>query len=316
MLVAQLVAAWRPAAEQAELALDVRAPESLVANVDPVAIERVASNLLSNAIKYTPAGGRVELELVAEGDHVRLSVFDTGPGIADELASRLFGRFERGASDLRTSGTGIGLSLVKQLVDAHAGRVTAVKREGSGSELRVVLPAGGVRDQVAPARDLQVAQAPIAQVIASGGRFVPPGISGGTILVAEDDAGLAQATAQLLAEKYEVIVALDGLAALELVAKHQPHLLVTDIDMPALNGIELAKRFRAEVGDQLAPIIMLSAVIDLGTRLAGLEAGAIDYVAKPFEPRELLARVRLAVPHARAGGQVCSRRSSCRRLAS
>jgi signal transduction histidine kinase len=110
-------------------------------------------------------------------------------------------------------------------------------------------------------------------------------------VIAEDDPGLAEATARLLAEKYTVIVALDGLNALELVKRHQPQLLVTDIDMPGLNGIELAKQFRDAVGDQLAPIIMLSAVIDLGTRIAGLEAGAIDYVTKPFEPRELVARV-------------------------
>jgi signal transduction histidine kinase len=110
-------------------------------------------------------------------------------------------------------------------------------------------------------------------------------------VVAEDNAGLADAIARLLSDRYTVIVGLDGEAALALVKQHTPQLLITDIDMPLMNGIELAKAFRAQTEDKSAPIIILSAVIDLGTRVAGLEAGAIDYVTKPFDPRELRARV-------------------------
>jgi signal transduction histidine kinase len=121
--------------------------------------------------------------------------------------------------------------------------------------------------------------------------FTPSGLSGGTILIAEDEPRLAESIAQLLCERYTVVVALDGVTAVELLKRHQPQLLITDVDMPGMSGIELAKRFRELTGDRLAPIIILSAVIDLGTRLAGLEAGAVDYVGKPFEPKELQARV-------------------------
>ncbi|MEO8548614.1 MAG: ATP-binding protein [Kofleriaceae bacterium] len=290
-LVHQLVGAWRPAAEQAGLELVATAPASLVANVDPIAIERVASNLMSNAVKYTPRGGKVELVLADDGARITFAVLDTGPGIADDLASRLFGRFERGAGDRRIAGTGIGLSLVKQLVESHDGTVEVTRRETGGTEMRVTLPRGTATSAPAPMRGLQLAPTEKSGSTASGTKFLAAGVSHGTIVIAEDDAGLAEATARLLSEKYTVIIGLDGLAALELVKQHQPQLLVTDIDMPGLNGIELAKQFRNAVGDQLAPIIMLSAVIDLGTRIAGLEAGAIDYVTKPFEPRELLARV-------------------------
>ena len=290
-LVHQLAAAWRPAAEEAGLELAITAPATLVANLDPVAIERVASNLVSNAVKYTPRGGKVELVVLTDEDRVIFSVCDTGPGIGADLAARLFGRFERGAGDRRIGGTGIGLSLVKQLVDSHAGTVEAMPRDGGGTEMRVTLPRGAAVSMPAPMRNLQLAPTASVGGIANGARFNANGVSQGTIVIAEDDAGLAEATARLLSEKYTVIVGLDGLTALDLVKQHQPQLLVTDIDMPGLNGIELATQFRAAVGDQLAPIIMLSAVIDLGTRIAGLEAGAIDYVTKPFEPRELLARV-------------------------
>ena len=153
------------------------------------------------------------------------------------------------------------------------------------------LPRSCVRDNAAPIRNLALAVDSREHTITDGQRFDPASISAGTIVIAEDNAGLAEATARLLSDRYTVYVGLDGESAAELVEQHQPQLLITDIDMPKMNGIELAKRFREITGDKLAPIIMLSAVIDLGTRVAGLEAGAIDYVTKPFDSRELVARV-------------------------
>ena len=296
-LIGHLVSAWRPAAEAAGLDLRAEVPDRLVALVDPVAMERVASNLVSNAVKYTPRGGRVEIELADDREGLRLSVKDTGPGIDAELATRLFGRFERAkGEDRRKIGTGLGLSLVKQLVEAHGATVSVKPRShGTGSELRVVLASSRIlRDgAVAPARVAAPLPTDLPTTLTSGTRFSPPEtiLSRGTIVLAEDDARLAEAVAQLLSDEYTLIVALDGEAALELVRTYQPQLLITDVDMPGINGIELSARFREVTGDKLAPIIILSAVIDLGTRVAGLEAGAVDYVTKPFDPVELRARV-------------------------
>jgi signal transduction histidine kinase len=294
-LVEHLMAAWRPAAEVAGLELTSRTPASLVAMVDPVALERIATNLVSNAVKYTPRGGSIVIELADEPE-LRLSVFDTGPGIGDELASRLFGRFERAAGeDRRKIGSGIGLSLVKQLVEAHGGTVAAMPRApGPGSELRVSLPRIAVDADVAPVapRRGELAVRPSQPAIESGERLAPAELSAGTILLAEDDARLAEMVARLLSDDYAVIVALDGDEAVRLVRQHQPQLLITDVDMPGLDGIQLAKQFREITNDALAPIIILSAVLDRGTRLAGLEAGAIDYITKPFDPAELRARVK------------------------
>ena len=294
VLIENLVSAWRPAADAAGLALTARAPKTLVASVDPVALERIATNLVSNAVKYTPRGGVVEIELgILDGTTVELSVLDTGPGIPQDLAARLFGRFERSAGDdRRKAGHGLGLSLVKQLVEAHGGEVVATARAAhAGTQMRVTIP-----DAVqAPTTDaVRPTVEPLAPpgTIAAGAVFAPPGISGGTILLAEDDARLAEMIARELSDEYTVIVALDGAGALELVKKHQPHLLITDVQMPGMSGIELATKFREVTRDRLAPIIILSAIIDLGTRVAGLEAGAIDYVTKPFDPRDLRARVK------------------------
>ena len=295
-LVENTATAWRLAAGAAGLELEQRGATSLLVHVDPVAIERVLSNLLSNAVKYTPRGGKLEVDLAVDPGGVRMSVLDTGPGIDQELAGRLFGRFERAVGeDRRKVGTGIGLAVVRELVQAHGGTVSAVAREGTGTEMRVVLPStillrdGGSR----PGARARMRMAPeVTAKIVSGDAFKPEGPNEGTILLAEDDAVLAETIATMLGEQYKVIVALDGNDAVELIRKHQPQLLVTDVDMPGLSGIELSRRFRELTGDQLAPIIILSAVLDLGTRVAGLEAGAVDYVAKPFDPLELRARVR------------------------
>jgi signal transduction histidine kinase len=306
-LIGTLVAAWRPAAEAAGLELrsseaddreaNGRARPPLIANVDPVAMERVASNLLSNAIKYTPRGGTVEVELVEEPNGVRLSVLDTGPGIDEDLRGRLFGRFERATRERhRKAGTGLGLFVAKQLVDAHGGTIVALPRaSGLGSELRVVLPLSVIiRDgesRPSPNVQLHLVQVPHDPAVPVT-QFAPSGPSAGTILLAEDDVRLAEMIGRLLADEYTVLIAHDGATAAELVLQHQPQMLITDVDMPVINGIELSRRFRDITGDRVAPIIVVSAMLDLGTRISGLEAGAIDYVTKPFDPLELRARIR------------------------
>ncbi len=293
-LVANLISAWRPAADAAGLTLLARAPAVLVANVDPVAIERIATNLMSNAVKYTPPGGVVEIELKSrEPTTVELSVLDSGPGIPDELAARLFGRFERSSGDdRRKAGHGLGLSLVKQLVEAHGGEVTAMSRGAApGAHLRVTIPEAVQPPTTAAVRPT-IEAVPVTSAIPAGTVLAPSGMSSGTILLAEDDEQLAEMIARELSDEYTVVVAHDGATALQLVEQHQPQMLVTDIQMPGLSGIELAKQFRVATKDRLAPIIILSAIIDLGTRVAGLEAGAVDYVTKPFDPRELRARVK------------------------
>ncbi len=293
-LVAQIAAAWRLAAEHAGLTLAVEAPPDARAVVDPVALERVVTNLIANAVKFTPPGGRVTLAVGTTPAEVAITVSDTGPGIPDELMPRLFGRFERGQGG---GGTGLGLSLVKQLVEAHGGAVVARRAPGGGAELAVMLPRGaGAGDGAArPAAlgpvDFGVPERDDAAAVASGDELGPAGPAVGTVLVAEDEPRLAAMIARLLSDEHRVVVALDGAAALELARQHQPHVLVTDVDMPGLDGLELARRFREVTGDALASVVILSALADPGTRLAGFEAGAVDYVVKPFDPRELRARV-------------------------
>lgn len=289
-LMRQLEVAWTPMAVHAGLRLTTRLPARAVANVDPTAIDRVVTNLISNAVKYTPRGGEVIAELVTDANGIRLSVLDTGPGIDSDLAGRLFGRFERGMKR-QEIGTGIGLALAKQLVDGHNGTIEAVARPEGGTEMRVTLPATLLIDVDTPVVQRAIGAASSASV---PGELViqQPTVSRGTVLLVEDDVQLAAMVAQLLSTEFSVIVTHDGVAALDAIKSHHPQMLVTDVDMPGLNGIELARLFRERSDDRLAPVVILSAVLDLNTRVAGLEAGATDYVCKPFDPVELMARVR------------------------
>ncbi len=293
-LVRSLFAAWRPGAEAAGLELSSTLPDRLVAFVDPVALERVVTNLVSNAVKYTPRGGQVEIRLGSDAEAITIAVLDTGKGITADLAARLFGRFERAEGDDRKiSGTGLGLALAKQLVEAHGATIAHYPRATGGTEMRVVLPISLLRsDSKVAAPTLRLVDAARPALKAAVAHAVPTGLSMGTIVLAEDDVRLADMIAELLSEDYTVYVGHDGEEALELVKKHQPQLLITDVDMPNMDGIELSRRFREVTNERLAPIIILSAMLDLGTRLAGLEAGAVDYVTKPFDPIELKARVR------------------------
>ena len=294
-LATTIITTWRPAAEAAGLTLALEAADDLVADADPVAIDRILSNLLSNAIKFTPRGGRIMVRVEPAGPGLGIAVRDTGVGIDDGLFERLFGRFEQGAGAANVrSGSGIGLSLVKELAQAHGGGVTVERLGAGGSEFRVTLP----RTR-APATDVALPEhrpsdfGLAAASIESGDVLdADAAADAPTILIAEDDPALAASIAHLLADEYKIVVALDGLAAYDLAVRHQPHLLVTDVEMPGMSGVELTRRFRALPNNGLAPIVMLSALADLRDRITGLDAGAVDYVVKPFDPRELKARVR------------------------
>ncbi|MCE9576457.1 MAG: response regulator [Deltaproteobacteria bacterium] len=295
-LVTALASAWRQAAQNAGLELSLVAEPGCIAIADPTALDRIVANLVSNAIKFTPRGGHLALEVARAGAAIAITVRDDGRGIDDDLLARLFGRFEqaRGPSANR-GGSGIGLSLVKELAVALGGDVT-VSRLAPGTAFTVTLPATSESATAVRVPELRPSDFGIATpTIASGDVLTPPvepGRTLPTILIAEDDPALATSIARVLGADHTIVVALDGQVALELASKHQPHLLITDVEMPGLDGVELTRRFRALPGNGLAPVLILSARADLRDRVTGLDAGAIDYIVKPFEPHELRARVR------------------------
>jgi signal transduction histidine kinase len=300
-LLQRITTTWTPAAQHAGVSLSCDAPPRCLSTFDDGAIERAVTNLLSNALKFTPSGGAVSLQLEDAGHTLRVAVRDTGIGIDGDFAKRIFGRFEQGRPAVRTGvkGSGIGLAIVREIAVAHGGEVGVANNEGGGSVFTLTLPKHGNRDLTVsgPGTDFSTMVAgPIPDVVHDGAirdEVLMPvsGAPRATILIAEDDLPLRAAMVDLLREHYRVLVAADGISGLRLAAKHHPDLLLSDVGMPGMNGLELTRRFREHAGNRLAPVILLTAYGTMKDRLAGFDAGAVDYVLKPFQPTELLARI-------------------------
>lgn len=299
-MAAAVADAWKPAAEQANISLAHECAPGTTVVADPNALERILANLASNALKFTPKGGAVKITVRAEGDTAVLEVQDNGPGIDDELKPRLFGRFERSKIHRASAigGTGLGLSLVKELTEAHGGAVRVLDTPGGGATFRVELPLAAEGSEGLRLSESGPKLLPADFGVQTDGTAALPkiyeakGSARATILLAEDDPSLRDYTATLLSDIYRVVAAPDGLSALALAKDHSPDLLVTDIQMPGIDGIELTKRFRALPNNRMAPVLVLTTFGGIEDKLAGFDAGAIDHIHKPFEPEELRARVR------------------------
>jgi signal transduction histidine kinase len=310
-LTADVASTFRSAIERGGLRFDVNCPPlDQPVFVDRQMWEKVVLNLLSNAFKFTFEGHiRVALE---PGTHdVTLVVEDTGVGIAEAELPRVFERFHRieGTRRRTHEGTGIGLALVQDIVALHGGAISATSKPGAGTTFRVRMPLGNAHlpaDQVAesPAGDLRpiVAAAFVAEVERwleqPGGAAAAEAVAAADvddtrahIVVADDNADMRDYLRRLLGARWRVTTARDGRQALEVMARDAADLVITDVMMPELDGFGLLKAIREHDVTRDVPVLMLSARAGEEQRLDGLQAGADDYVVKPFTARELLARV-------------------------
>jgi signal transduction histidine kinase len=308
--IQRLVKNWKSAGERGQLQIVYSGPDECPATLDENALDTIVGNFLSNAVKFTPPGGTVTVTLEARDEALTIGVRDTGPGIDPEFASRMFGRFERSTDAMSKGvrGTGIGLSLSKEFVERQHGAIQVLRHEDPrGTSFVVTLPRYQAITAVATDQDRQTAAVIVQPTVTEHAATAtdrattaarpqpaqdPTHEPEATILLAEDDPSLRNHIAGVLSERYRVLEAPDGRAALELARTHLPHLLVTDLEMPEMDGVELTKQFLALEGTSLSPVLIVSAHAGLGQRLAGFEAGAVDYVLKPFSADELLARIR------------------------
>jgi signal transduction histidine kinase len=314
---AELAAMFQSAATRSGIRLSIDCPvlpEPVW--VDRDAWEKIVPNLISNAFKFTLAGD-IAVRLRSEPERVVLEVADTGIGIPESEQARVFERFHRveGTQGRTFEGTGIGLSLVRELVALHGGRVTLTSQVGRGSTFRVELPKGFAhlpqdavshepvhasigRDVAAHAIEARRWSEPPAAVGAAPTPSKAPSMpakSGGRVLVVDDNADLRAYMAGLLEPLYEVSTAPDGQAALEAVRASPPDIVVSDVMMPRLDGFGLVQALRADPRTKSLPVILLSARAGEDAAIAGLAAGSDDYLVKPFSARELIARVRTHV---------------------
>ena len=288
---------------------DLKGSHEMIA--DQEKISRIVFNLLSNALKYTPAGGEIFVSLKDEGANLRLDVRDTGKGISQDEADKIFERFfqAKGAA----SGTGIGLALVKSFVELHHGEARVESELGKGSDFIVVIPREQEGDSQVIHNDVDIvdnsanASAPegknvidesVLQYIGDGDRsrgkvqqLVSENTNRPTVLVIDDNTDIRQYERTLLQDEYIVLEAADGKEGLAVALKEVPDLVICDVMMPVMDGLEFTKQLKTNTATSHIPVIMLTAKNLEEHRAEGYEHGADSYITKPFHSKVLLARI-------------------------
>lgn len=288
---------------------DLKGSHEMIA--DQEKISRIVFNLLSNALKYTPAGGEIFVSLKDEGANLRLDVRDTGKGISQDEADKIFERFfqAKGAA----SGTGIGLALVKSFVELHHGEARVESEPGKGSDFIVVIPREQEGDSQVIHNDVDivdnsvnasastgknVVDESVLQYIDDGDRsrgkvqqLVNENTNRPTVLVIDDNTDIRQYERTLLQDEYVVLEAADGKEGLAVALKEVPDLVICDVMMPVMDGLEFTKQLKTNTATSHIPVIMLTAKNLEEHRAEGYEHGADSYITKPFHSKVLLARI-------------------------
>ncbi|MDJ0736196.1 MAG: response regulator [Nostocaceae cyanobacterium] len=316
--VSQIVESFRPYCEKKGIRVitEINICQEVYLDVDK--FDKVVYNLLSNAMKFTPEGGTISIKVQGLGDHCILQVKDTGIGIDAKQIPHLFERFRQaeGSENRSYEGTGLGLALVKELVEMHGGKVTVESVYGEGTTFSVWLIPGCShlppervqqgRGEVNLSRaavelaDLELIEGTtdkigtITSELSRNSEIEKPADgSGNLILVVDDNPDLRAYVSNILRNNgYRVQTARNGAEGFRVAGEIKPSLIVSDLMMPIVSGLDMIRMIRNEDGLRGTPIILLTAKVDEETRISGTERGADAYLAKPFNDRELLAEVR------------------------
>lgn len=311
LLTTDLASSFQSIIEKAGMQLQVDCQLDAPVYVDKEMWEKIVLNLMSNAFKYTLAG-TISVHLYEADGHALLEVKDTGIGIPEAELPHMFERFHRVENSVgRThEGSGIGLSLVSELVRLHGGSIGLQSVEGVGSVFTVQIPLGKehlAADQISEQGKnidtsfvkgafLREASALLEKDIVAMEQAETPAANGevllsATILVVDDNVDMRNYLARLLEGDFRVLTARNGQEVLDMLEVEMPDLIISDIMMPVMDGKELLERLRANPATARLPLIFLSARAGNEARIDGLEAGADDYLVKPFSAKELLTKV-------------------------
>jgi signal transduction histidine kinase len=342
---AELAGVFRSAVERAGLAFTIECdPLDEPVYVDRGMWEKIVLNLISNALKFT-FEGHIEVTLRRAGSYAELIVSDTGTGIAAEHIPHLFRRFYRipDAGGRSEEGSGLGLALVDEFVRIHGGIVNVTSESGAGTSFTVRLLTGQAHlpeDRIVRDGHGAAAPADAATFVEDALRWLPgvtlPALEHETadvadpaepvatepatarILIADDHVDVRNYLTRLLGRRWTVEAVGDGAAALEAIRTRRPDLVIADVMMPGLDGLELLRTLREDPQTSIIPVLLLSGGVVEEERVAGLEAGAADYLSKPFSGRELVARVQthIELSHLRAQAHLAQTRQLEEHMAS
>lgn len=302
--VNDIVDSFSPLSTDKDIALSYSSeniPDTVWIDVD--FIDKIIYNLLSNAFKFTRSGGRIDVGLcISETDQLVFKVSDTGCGIAAGHTDTIFNRFYQVEQDNSSKGTGIGLHLAKMLAELHHGRIEVSSVLGEGSVFSVTVPYKKEHYKREEMSDipLEYNQMPVnttpllldliepdadLQDDANGSKRKP------LILLIEDNADIRNLLKDELQQRFRILEAADGKKGYELATIHIPDLIITDVMMPGMDGVEMTKRLRGNNNTRHIPIIMLTARVAVNDSIEGIEAGADVYISKPFDLRFLMVNI-------------------------
>ncbi|MEM8582680.1 MAG: ATP-binding protein [Bacteroidota bacterium] len=268
--------------------------EEIVMDYDTKKVQYILFNLLSNAIKFTPKGGQIVVNLKREKEQLRLLVKDNGPGIAPDKLPYIFDRFYQ-VEDRSTrsgEGSGIGLAFTKELVELLGGTITINSVVGKGTSAGCLLPI----KRVAPVLENNfifspLGKSPMEKKTSSSEDFGAKD-NFPTLLLVEDNADLIAYVKNLLADRYQMLVARDGQEGIALATEQVPDIIVSDVMMPEMDGFEMCERLKQDLRTSHIPIILLTAKSTQADKIQGLKYGADAYLAKPFNEQELGIRIK------------------------
>jgi signal transduction histidine kinase/class 3 adenylate cyclase/response regulator of citrate/malate metabolism len=328
--VSQIVEAFRPYCERKNIKLSTDLKFCPPVYLDLEKFDKVLYNLLSNAMKFTNSGGSITVAAEQAGDHIQMKIIDTGIGIRKEQIPHLFERFRQAEGSVNRSyeGTGLGLALVKELVELHGGQISVESVYSEGTTFTLWLQTGTAHlplEQVLEVpTEIQYSRAaveladldnetPVLEEVEQGQNLTPSSLpsllpvapSSSTqsqsqipnppsrVLVVDDNPDLRAYVSRILwQEGYQVLTAHNGDEGFRITQESRPQLIVTDLMMPVVSGLDLIHLIRGSEELKGTPIILLTAKADEATRIEGTEKGADAYLSKPFNDRELLAEVR------------------------
>ncbi len=286
-----------------EMNYNVDIDDESIVQIDPHQFEKIIYNLISNAIKFTPEGGKIGLRLAAHKEFIEIEVSDSGEGIPKESLAYIFNRYyQAGSMDFRSqAGVGIGLALVKELVELHKGKVE-VSSSSKGSSFKIYIPfkeSNWVSQAIIPERSLDVVtrNSLWMDLQEEKQQLQVPSIANKdenarSILIVEDHKELRSYLKAILSTEFRVYLAADGGSALEILQSQNIELIITDLMMPYMDGFELIDHLQKDKELRKIPVLVVSARTDKSEKLNLIAKGAIDVIGKPFDKEELLIRIK------------------------
>ena len=305
VLLPALIDSIRHLALAKGLKIDASGDAKLELFADPNRLEKVCLNILINAIKFTPPGGTIATRWKLDSNQVVVEISDTGIGVSEKDLPYIFDRFRQadGTSTRKHQGLGIGLALARELVQEHGGKLTAKSQLGLGTTFRVELPLTTAEETARP-KLAPIVEDPIEEMYTRSARVIPDvpmpraestGKQSGQgeflILVVDDEPDMRRFLVSMLEVKHRVLQAADGKSGLELARKHHPDVVLLDLMLPEMNGLDVCRNIKSDAATSDVRIILLTARGDEQTKIDALECGADDFLTKPFSTLEVRTRI-------------------------